>query len=112
MVVAQLDKVSWPLLRHGLIARLDRDWHELTLTRRRAIFRLLPTWQQIGDLLGRLDTGHAGQTYWLGQIESWCDRQYLIVDPVTPKAEREALREKIRQLTVKGLIRSGVRLLS
>lgn len=112
VVVAQLDKVSWPLLRHGLIARLDRDWHELTLTRRSAIFRLLPTWQQIGYLLGRLDTGHAGQTYWLGQIESWCDRQYLIVDPVTPKAEREALREKIRQLTVKGLIRSGVRLLS
>jgi hypothetical protein len=87
-------------------------WAELTLARRSAIFRLLPTWQQIAYLLGRLETGDAGQTYWIGQIEWWCDRQYLAVDPVTPKAEREALREKIRQLTVKGLIRSGVRLLS
>ncbi|MBT9264076.1 PBS lyase [Pseudomonas sp. MG-9] len=109
-VIAQLDKVSWPLLRSALTAKLDGDWHELTLMRRRAIFRLLPTWQQLGYLLARLDTGHAGQTYWLGQIESWCDRQYLVVDPITPKTEREALREKLRALTAKGLIRSGTRL--
>jgi HEAT repeat protein len=112
VVVAQLDKVPWSLLIHGLTAKLDQNWHELPLTRRNAIFLLLPTWQQIGYLLGRLDTGHAGQTYWIGQIEWWCDRQYLAVDPVTPKAEREATREKLRALTAKGLIRSGARLFS
>lgn len=109
VVIAQLEKVAWSLLIRGLIAKLDRDWHELPLTRRSAIFQLLPTWQQISYLLGRLDTGHAGQTYWIGQIEGWCDRQYLAVDPVTPKAERETLREKIRELTAKGLIRTGAR---
>jgi hypothetical protein len=112
VVIARLDKVSWPLLIRGVTAKLDQDWHELPLAQRSAIFQLLPTWQQIGYLLGRLDTGHAGQTYWIGQIEGWCDRQYLAADPVTPKAEREAMREKIRELTAKGLIRSGVRLLS
>ena len=112
VVVAQLDKVPWSLLIRGLTAKLDQNWHELPLTRRNAIFLLLPTWHQIGYLMGRLATGHAGQTYWIGQIESWCDRQYLAVDPVTPKTEREVLREKIRQLTAKGLIHSGVRLLS
>lgn len=112
VVIARLDKVSWPLLIRGVKAKLDQDWHELPLARRSATFQLLPTWQQVGYLLSRLDTGHAGQTYWIGQIESWCDRQYLVVDPVTPKAERETLREKIRELTAKGLIRSGVRLLS
>ncbi|WP_095118558.1 HEAT repeat domain-containing protein [Pseudomonas sp. Irchel s3f10] len=109
VVIAQLDKVAWSLLIRGLTAKLDQAWHELPLTRRNAIFQLLPTWQQIGYLLGRLDTGHAGQTYWIGQIEGWCDRQYLAVDPVTPKAEREAMREKLRELTAKGLIRSGAR---
>lgn len=112
VVIAQLDKVPWSLLIRGLTAKLDQAWHELPLTRRNAIFQLLPTWQQIGYLLGRLDTGRAGQAYWIGQIEWWCDRQYLTVDPVTPNAEREAMREKLRELTVKGLIRSGVRLLS
>ncbi|WP_180700051.1 HEAT repeat domain-containing protein [Pseudomonas crudilactis] len=109
VVIAQLDKVAWSLLIRGLTAKLDQDWHELPLTRRNAIFQLLPTWQQIGYFLGRLDTGHARQTYWIGQIEGWCDRQYLAVDPVTPKAEREAMREKLRELTAKGLIRSGAR---
>ncbi|KHA70925.1 PBS lyase [Pseudomonas chlororaphis] len=109
VVIAQLDKVAWSLLIRGLTAKLDQAWHELPLTRRNAIFQLLPTWQQIGYLLGRLDTGRAGQAYWIGQIEWWCDRQYLAVDPVTPKAEREAMREKIRELTAQGLIRSGAR---
>jgi len=109
VVIAQLEKISWSLLICGLTARLDQDWHELPLTRRNAIFQLLPTWQQISYLLGRLDTGHAGRPYWIGQIEGWCARQYLAVDPVTPKAEREALSEKIRELTAQGLIRSGAR---
>ncbi|VVP91742.1 HEAT repeat domain-containing protein [Pseudomonas fluorescens] len=109
VVITQLDKVAWSLLIRGLTAKLDQAWHELPLTRRNAIFQLLPTWQQIGYLLGRLDTGRAGQAYWIGQIEWWCDRQYLAVDPVTPKAEREAMREKIRELTAQGLIRSGAR---
>ncbi|MBC3779311.1 PBS lyase [Pseudomonas sp. SWRI99] len=107
---AQLDKVLWPLLRIGLMTKLDRDWHELTSKRRSAIFGLVPTWQQLGYLLERLDTGHAGQTYWLGQIDAWCDRQYLVVDPVTPKTDRAAWQEKLRELTANGQIRWGTRL--
>ncbi|MBC3205662.1 PBS lyase [Pseudomonas sp. SWRI111] len=110
VAIAQLDKVSWPLLRIGLMTKLDTDWHELTLKRRRAIFGLVPTWQQLGYLLECLDTGHAGQTYWLGQIDAWCDRQYLVVDPVTPKTDRAAWQEKLRELTANGQIRWGTRL--
>ncbi|MGG7671239.1 HEAT repeat domain-containing protein [Pseudomonas sp. WC2] len=110
VAIAQLDKVTWPLLRNGLMAKLDCEWHELTSKRRSAIFRLVPTWQQLGYFLERLDTGQAGQTYWLGQIDAWCDWQYLVVDPVTSKTDRASWQEKLRELTAKGLIRSGIRL--
>ncbi|MBT9263461.1 hypothetical protein KKQ10_01095 [Pseudomonas sp. MG-9] len=89
--------------------KLDQDWHELTSKRRSTIFRLVSRWQQLGYFLKRLDTGHAGQTYWLGQIEA-CDRQYLVVDPITPKTDRAAWQEKLRELTANGRIRSDTRL--
>ena len=109
VAIAQLDKVPWPSLSTRLIATLDQDWHELTSKRRSAIFRLFPTWQQLGYLLKRLNTGQAGQIYWLGQIEAWRDRQYHVFDPVTPKTDRTAWQEQLRELTAKGLIRSGTR---
>ena len=109
VVIAKLDKIPWSVLNIRLTAKLDQDWHELTSERRSAIFRLIPTWQQLGYLLKRLDTGHAGQTYWLGQIDAWCDGQYHAFDPITPKTDRAAWQDKLRELRANGQIRSGAR---
>jgi hypothetical protein len=53
-----------------------------------------------------VDTEPALQAFWLHQVNLWCDRQYQMVDPVTPKAEREALMEKLQKLAARDLIRS------
>ncbi|MBD9613471.1 PBS lyase [Pseudomonas sp. MM213] len=104
--VAQLDKLSWASVTPGSGAKLDRDWHELSTARRQAILQLRPGWQQVAYLLERLATEPVAQAFWLRQVGMWCDRQYQIVDPVTSKAEREALAQKLRNLAATGLIGS------
>ncbi|WP_454834626.1 HEAT repeat domain-containing protein [Pseudomonas lini] len=96
--IAQFNKQPWTSMKARLGAKLDRDWPDLPTARRQAILQLLPGWQQLAYLLGRLDTEPALQAFWLRQVNLWCDRQYQMVDPVTPKAEREALAEKLQKL--------------
>lgn len=104
--VAQLGKQPWPSLCAELNARLDRDWHELSTTRLRALMHLRPQWQQVDYLLVRLAKEPVAQAYWALQIKLWCDEQYQVVDPVTPKAERKELIEKLKHLAFTGLISS------
>lgn len=104
-VVARLARQPWTSLSATLNAKLDRDWHELSTTRRQAMLQLLPGWQQVAYLLARLETEPVVQGFWLRQVTLWCDRQYQIVDPVTSKTERERLMETLRNLSAKGLIR-------
>jgi hypothetical protein len=104
--IAQLNKQSWTSMKAGLDAKLDRDWPDLPTARRQAILQLRPGWQQLAYLLGRLDTEPALQAFWLRQVGLWCDRQYQVVDPITPKAEREALVEKLQKLAAHDLIRN------
>ncbi|MHA6790744.1 HEAT repeat domain-containing protein [Pseudomonas bijieensis] len=102
--IARLNKHPWSLVKAGVDAKLDRDWHDLSPKRRDAIFRLRPLWQQAEYLLARLDAEPTVQAFWLRQLNLWCDRQYLMVDPVTPKAERAALAERLRALAAHSLI--------
>nr|WP_306167735.1 PBS lyase [Pseudomonas sp. C1C7] len=104
--VAQLDKLPWTLVTSGTGAKLDRDWHQLSTVRRQAILQLRPGWQQVAYLLARFDTEPLAQSFWLNQIDMWCDHQYQIVDPVTSKAEREELAQKLRNLATTGLLGS------
>lgn len=104
--IAQFNKQPWTSMKTGLGAKLDRDWPDLPTARRQAILQLLPGWQQVAYLLGRLDTEPALHAFWLRQVDLWCDRQYQVVDPITPKAEREALVEKLQKLAARNLIRS------
>jgi len=111
VAIAQLNEAPWPSIMNDLTAKLDRDWHELTSTRRLAIFRLCPSWQQLKYLLGRLHTGCAGQAYWLEQINRWCDARGAVLDHVTPRAEREMVRKTLGELATAGRLRSGLHLL-
>lgn len=104
--IAQLNKRPWSSMRAGLDTKSDRDWSYLPTARQQALLQLRPGWQQVAYLLGRVDTEPALQAFWLHQVNLWCDRQYQMVDPVTPKAEREALMEKLQKLAARDLIRS------
>ena len=105
--IARLNKQPWALVKAGLDAKLDRDWHDLSAMRRSALLHLRPLWQQAAYLLARLDAEPAQQAFWLRQLNMWCDRQYQMVDPVTSKAERAELTERLRALAVRGLIDSN-----
>ncbi|WPN64492.1 PBS lyase [Pseudomonas sp. P9_35] len=102
--IVRLNKQPWSSVNAGVDAKLDRDWHDLSTKRRSAIFQLRPLWQQAAYLLARLDAEPAVQALWLRQLNLWCDRQYQMVDPVTPKAERAALTERLQALAAQGLI--------
>lgn len=101
-----LNKQPWARVKDGIDTKLNQNWHGLPAPRRTAILQLRPKWQQVAYLLERLDAEPDTQAFWLRQLNLWCDRQYQIVDPVTSKAEREALVNKLRELAARGLIRS------
>jgi HEAT repeat protein len=103
--VAALNTQPWSSVSTGLAAKLDRDWHNLSVVHRQAILQLKPAWQQLAYLLRRLEAEPVSKALWLNQIDQWCDRQYQIVDPVTSKIEREALVKKLQNLGDVGLIR-------
>ncbi|UVL84961.1 hypothetical protein LOY35_05050 [Pseudomonas sp. B21-028] len=67
-------------------------------------FLVRPLWQQAAYLLDRLDAEPTIQAFWLRQLRMWCDRQYQMVDPVTPKVERMAIAERLVKLAALGLI--------
>ncbi len=101
--VARLGKHPWSSLKQ-LNSKLSQRWHALPAARREAILGLLPAWPQLAFLLARLDAETDLQAFWLRQLAHWCDRQYLMVDPVTPRIEREAAAEKLMQLAAQGLL--------
>jgi len=101
-----LHKLPWLALNAGVRARLDGHWHDLPTSRRAAILNLMSSWQQIAYLLQRLDAEPVAEALWLRQIEGWCQRQYQIVDPVTPKDERAALQQRLKDLAAAGRIHS------
>jgi len=101
--VARLGKQPWSSLKE-LDSKLSQRWHALPEARREAILRLLPAWQQLAFLLARLEAESDLQAFWLRQLALWCDRQYLMVDPVTPRIEREAAAEQIKRLAAQGLL--------
>lgn len=104
--IARLGKQPWSSLKPTLGDKLSQRWHALPPARREAILQLLPRWQQLAFLLARLGAEPEVQAFWLRQLALWCDRQYLMVDPVTPKIEREALTDQLKQLATQGLLRS------
>lgn len=102
--VARLDTQAWGSIKSGLDAKSIRDWHHLPTARREALLRLRPAWQQLAFLLERLDQEPEVMAFWLRQLDLWCHRQYQVVDPVTPKADRAVLIERLQALTVRGLV--------
>lgn len=102
--VVRLNTLAWPSINTLLDARSIRDWHHLPSARREALLRLRPAWQQLAFLLERLDQEPEVMAFWLRQLDLWCHRQYQVVDPVTPKAERAALIERLQALTARGLV--------
>lgn len=103
----RLSKQPWPTLEPELDARLDRDWHELPIARRATLMQLRPRWQQLAYLLRRLDAGSMERDYWLAQIAAWCQRQHMMVDPSTSKAERESFLGRVRTLENDGVLPAG-----
>lgn len=101
--ISRLGKQSWSSLKE-LDSKLSQRWHALPAARREAILGLLPAWQQLAFLLTRLEAETDLQAFWLRQMGLWCDRQYLMVDPVTPRIEREAAAEQLMQLAAQGFL--------
>ncbi|HDS1733832.1 PBS lyase [Pseudomonas sp. BP8] len=104
--VAHLHEQPWASVKSGLDTLLDKAWHALPTARREALMHVRPAWQQVSYLLYRLQAEPVAQRYWLAQLEQWCERQYQVVDPVTPKAQRADIVEQLRRLAGSGLIAS------
>lgn len=102
--VERLGKQTWSSVKPELNDKLCQRWHALPAARREAILQLLPRWQQLAFLLARLAAETDVQAFWLRQLALWCDRQYLMVDPITPKVEREALADQLEQLAAQRLL--------
>jgi len=100
------DKQPWAVLNTGVAAKLDYEWHDLPPQRSRAILRLMSSWQQVAYLLKRLEAEPVVETFWLRQVDLWCDRQYQVVDPITSKDQRNALVQRLRALAASRLIQS------
>lgn len=107
IAVERLRTQGWNEVAQELDIRLDDGWYNLPRDRRAALLRLRPCWQQLAYLLRRLDNAPEEQAYWLEQINSWCSRQYLMVDPVTAKPERELLTQRVERLEYDGLLLKG-----
>ncbi len=105
--VERLRTQDWNQVARELDIRLDDGWYDLPSNRRAALLGLRPRWQQLAYLLRRLDNAPEEQAYWLEQVNIWCSRQYLMVDPVTAKPERELLTQRVERLEFDGLLLKG-----
>lgn len=105
--VERLSTQDWHGVASGLDTRLDKGWYDLPSKRRAALLELRPRWQQLAYLLRRLDSAPEEQAYWLEQLGAWCSRQYLMVDPATPKAERAELLQRVERLEADGRLLQG-----
>ncbi|SEC06476.1 HEAT repeat domain-containing protein [Pseudomonas anguilliseptica] len=105
--VERLRTQDWNRVAREFDIRLDDGWYDLPSNRRTALLRLRPRWQQLAYLLRRLDNAPEEQAYWLEQVNIWCSGQYLMVDPVTAKPERELLTQRVERLEFDGLLLKG-----
>jgi len=105
--VEGLDRQPWAMLAPELDARLDRDWYLLPATRRTALMRLRPCWQQLAYLLRRLDMANEDRNTWLDLIAQRCGRRYLMPDSSTAKTEQAHLIERVRELENNGALPRG-----
>lgn len=105
--VELLHTQDWNEVARTLDIRLDDGWYDLPSDRRAALLRLRPRWQQLAYLLRRLDNAPEEQAYWLEQVNNWCSKQYLMVDPVTAKPERELLAKRVERLELGGFLLKG-----
>lgn len=103
----QLGRQPWNALEAELDRRLDRDWQHLPDQRRAALMALRPRWQQLAYLLRRLDSDIQQRDYWLASIATWCQQQYLMVDPSTAPAERRSLLARVAELQDSGALPPG-----
>lgn len=106
-VIARLGKLPWAALNAPVSASLDTHWQRLPEQRRRQVLGLMSPWQQAAYLVKRMQAEPVLEDFWLQEITRWCNRQYRIVDPVTPVAEREALEQTLKGLAASGLIERG-----
>ncbi|MCP8463902.1 hypothetical protein NK553_08100 [Pseudomonas sp. ZM23] len=102
----RLRKLSWQSLQGPIGHYLDQHWRELDETRREAIFDLLAYWQRLAYLLRQIDDA-PDSTYWMKALRSWSYQRYAGQDPLTPRDERQALAERIRQLVATGQLPKG-----
>ncbi|SDI00258.1 hypothetical protein SAMN05216588_1105 [Pseudomonas flavescens] len=105
--VERLSSQDWNELASELDTRLDTGWYALSHRRRAALLELQPRWQQLAYLLRRLDSAPEERAYWLEQLSTWCNRQYLMVDPTTSTVERAALLQRVERLEADGLVVKG-----
>ncbi|WP_426809157.1 HEAT repeat domain-containing protein [Pseudomonas sp. WOUb67] len=103
-MINRLVKLPWSALGEPLVTRLDSCWQECSPARRLMMLQLLAGWQQLAYLLKRLDNEPVLEAVWLREIAQWCDRQYRIIDPVTPVAERDRLMATLRRLAELNLV--------
>jgi HEAT repeat protein len=96
--VALLNQQSWAVIDGAVEALLDSQWYALPDDRRRALLGLKPLWRQLEYLLERFARSSSDSAYWLERVSAWCDEQYTLVDPQTPKAVRDALLMQVQQL--------------
>lgn len=101
-LIVRLGKLPWATLDEPARGWLKLHWHQASPVRREQVLGLLAAWQQLLYLLERLDSEPFLQGDWLEQIARWCDRQYRIIDPYTPKAQQAALKQQLQQLAKLG----------
>jgi HEAT repeat protein len=105
--VQLLNHQTWSHFDAQLEQRLDRDWHVLSDQRRAALLGLKPVWRQLQYLLRRYDQATVDADVWLNQIAVWWGAQYTLVDPLTPKVQREALLQRLQAMEDSGDLKSG-----
>lgn len=105
--VQLLSHQTWSRFDAQLDQRLDSGWYVLSDQRRAALLRLKPVWLQLQYLLRRHEQATADKDVWLSHIVVWCDAQYTLVDPVTPKVQREALLQRLQVMEDSGDLKSG-----
>ncbi|WP_162874606.1 HEAT repeat domain-containing protein [Pseudomonas viridiflava] len=105
--VQLLSHQPWSLFDVQLEQRLDDGWQELSDERRAALLGLKPVWRQLDYLLCRYAQASDEADCWLKQIAVWCDAQYTLVDPVTPKAHREVLLQRLQAMEDSDELKSG-----
>lgn len=106
VVIRGVDQMSWQAISAVISPKLELEWHTLPPTRRQGIHRVMPKWEQVRFLLDQLQK-NTDWDYWLDQLQQWVALQYRVVDWATPKTERLAIIERLRDLEGVGALQAG-----